>query len=68
MINWQEIEDLGLEAKQLATMALTIEDAMSYGPSSAETYLDTLSLLTILIHQHATKINNIAALEVKNDH
>ncbi len=64
MIDWQEIEALGTEAEQLATMAQTVEDAIAYGPFTEKTYHGALSLLTALIHQHAQKINVVLHAEL----
>jgi hypothetical protein len=64
MINWQDIEDLGFEAELLTNMALTIEDAMSYGPGTAAEYLRTLSLLRTLLLQHADKLNVLVKAEL----
>ena len=65
MINWHDIEDLEHEAEQLATMALTIDDAISYGPSSPEVYHGSVALLIELMHRHTRNINLIVANELK---
>ena len=57
MENLREIENLGLEAEQLAAMSLAIEDAIEYGPFTEKSYHGALSLLTNLLDQHAEKIN-----------
>lgn len=57
MGNLQTIENLGLEAEQLAAMSQAIEDAIEYGPFTEKTYHGALSLLTNLLEQHADKIN-----------
>jgi len=64
MINWQEIEDLGTEAEQLATMAQAVEDAIAYGPFTEKAYHGALTLLTSLIRQHAQKIKNVLNVEI----
>lgn len=66
MINRHEIEDLGVEAKQLAATAQAIQDAIFYGPSVGETYHDALSLLTNLMYEHAQKINNIVSTDLRD--
>ncbi len=65
MINRHEIENLGVEAKQIAATANAIQDAIFYGPSSGESYYDALSLLTNLMYEHAQKINNIVSAELR---
>ena len=65
MINRHEIEDLGVEAKQIAATAHAIQDAIFYGPSTGESYYDALSLLTNLIYEHAQKINNIVSADLR---
>lgn len=64
MIDWKEVEALGTEAEQLATMAQTVEDAIAYGPFTEKTYHGALSLLTTLIHQHARKIHDVLHTEL----
>jgi len=64
MIDWQEIEELGTEADQLATMAQTVEDAIAYGPFTEKYYHGALSLLTTLMRQHAQKINDVLHTEL----
>lgn len=59
MENLHEIEKLGIEAEQLAAMALAIEDAIAYGPFAEEAYHGAQSLLTELLRQHAKKINRL---------
>jgi len=64
MINWQDIEDLGFEAEQLASLALTLEDAVSYGPASAAEYFGAFSILTTIARRHADKLNVMAKAEI----
>ena len=54
--NIHNIEDLGLEAEQLAAMSLAIEDAIAYGPFTEKAYHGALSLLSNLLNDHAKKI------------
>jgi hypothetical protein len=54
--NMRNIEDLGLEAEQLAAMSLAIEDAIAYGPFTEKAYHGALSLLSNLLNDHAKKI------------
>ena len=65
MIEWREIDELSIEAKQLADLAMTVEDAMSYGPLSPETYLGALSLLQDLLHAHAKKLGAVVKNELE---
>ena len=59
MIDRNEIEDLALEARQIACLSLSIENAMYYGPNTAETYYDALSAVTDLMSQHADKLRTV---------
>ena len=65
MINRHELENLGVEAKQLAVTAQAIQDAIFYGTSSCESYFDALSLLTNLMYDHAEKINSIVSADLR---
>ena len=58
MVDMHKLEDLSLEAEQLAAMSQAIEDAIEYGPFTEKTYHGALSLLTNLLGQHADKIRS----------
>lgn len=66
MIDLHKIEDLGLEAEQLAAMSQAIEDAIEYGPFTEKSYHGALSLLTNLLEQHADKIQAQVNAAIKN--
>ena len=65
MIDWHDIEELGYEAEQLASMAQAIDDAIMYGPSSAEAHQGALSLMIGIMRQHAEKLQSIVGDELK---
>ena len=65
VIDWHDIEDLGFEAEQLASMAQAIDDAIMYGPSSAVAHQGALSLMIALMNQHAEKLQSIVGIELK---
>jgi hypothetical protein len=59
VLDWNKLEDLSTEAKQLANMAETIADATAYSANTGGAYLDTINLLEKLLTAHAAKLETM---------
>ena len=57
MLDYMKIEHLSIEAREIASMSLAIETAITAGIYTTDNYYDALSLLTTLITEHAKKLS-----------
>ena len=53
------MEDLSMDAERMATLTTTIYTAINYGPSTAEAYIESLTLLEDLLDAHAKKLKGL---------
>jgi len=58
-----ELDELVNESEYLASMVLTLEDAMTGSHSSADSYAGGVHLFANLLHNHAQKMRALCAEE-----
>lgn len=55
----RDIENLSMDAERMAALTMTIYTAIHYGPCTAESYIESLTLLENLLDTHAKKLKEV---------